>query len=86
MPDILNHVYFEDIVPLMEKARLRKLQEWRMQLSIVSNPHVKDPKKLFAIIAQEERRLLGVVDVGFDAKGFDRLKNQLSNNPRFVIK
>jgi hypothetical protein len=86
MPDILNHVYLDDIEPLLKKARLRKLQEWRMQLSIVSNPHVKDPKKLFAIIAKEERQLLGTVDADFDAKGFDRLKNQLSNNPRFVIK
>jgi hypothetical protein len=88
MHDILNHVYYDDLVYLTEKANVRKLRDYRMQLSITTNPHVKNPKELFKILEQEERRITGApqLNATMDTAGFEQLKNRLSQNPRFVIK
>lgn len=86
--DILNHVYYDDLVKLAQLSNVRRLREWSMQLSIVTNPHTKQPKHLFKLLEQEERKILGtsVRPAVMDIAGFEILKNQLSNNPRFVIK
>lgn len=57
-----------------------------MQLAIIQNPHVKDPKELWRILNQRQENIPAPRPEKFDAVGFDLLKSQLSGNPRFIIK
>ena len=56
-----------------------------MQLAIVQNPHVKDPKQLWTALRKHDPQR-GQEKQEFDAAGFERLKAALSQNPRFVVK
>lgn len=84
--DILERVYLDQLVKLIKQSNLRKIREWRMQLSIVSNPHVKDPKNIFRLLDREETRIMGPAGPEFDQVGFEALKNQLSRSQRIIVK
>lgn len=84
--DILTQVYFDDLIYLTEKANIRRIREWKMQLAITTNPHIKNPKQLFIILEQQESQMLGTAGAEFDGAGFEVLKNQLTRNPRFIVK
>lgn len=84
--DILEKVYVDQLICLIAKANLRKIANWRMQLAITTNPHVKNPKQLFAILDNEERKITGPAQTELDPGGFEALKQRLKQNPRFVVK
>ena len=84
--EILESVYLDELYALIEHSRVRKIQEYKMQLTIVSNPHVKDPKKLYNILLEQERLSGEPVEADFDKDGFDVLKARLGASPHFVVK
>ncbi len=86
--EILEDVYVDELVDLVVWINRRKLQETKMQMSIIQNPHVKDPSQLWKNIEAQERALSSVPDKmpEFDEAGFELLKTQLSNNPNFIVK
>lgn len=78
-------MYVPELVQLTKEINKRKLREWKMELAIVQNPHVKDPKKLWQDLnnADPDEKKRSEV---FDVAGFEKLKQQLRKNPRMVIK
>lgn len=56
-----------------------------MQLAIVQNPHVKDPKELWRVLNSQDTSQITRVEK-FDDVGFEVLKSRLRANPRFVVK
>lgn len=85
MHDIYYNVYLPDLVYLVQKINRRKIVDYRMQLAITQNPHIKDPKKLWDILASQDKEF-NRRPAEFDAAGFELLKSQLRGNPRFVVK
>lgn len=83
---ILERVYLDELYKLIEQARIRKVREWKMQLAIASNPHVKDPKNLYRLLDAEERRDRKPTPAIFDNQGFELLKQRMSDNPRIIVK
>ena len=53
-----------------------------MELAIVQNPHVKDPKKLWRLFNNAEPRKRSEE---FDSAGFEAFKLELSKNPKFKV-
>lgn len=83
--DILCDVYFDELYWLTRQVERRKLTEYRMQLAIVQNPHVKDPKELWRVLnSQESAPVLRPEKM--DEGSFELLKMRLRANPRFVVK
>lgn len=70
---------------MSERINQRRNSDWQMQLAIVQNPHVKDPKQLWTALRKHDPQR-GQEKQEFDAAGFERLKAALSQNPRFVVK
>ncbi len=83
--DIYYGVYLDELIFLVQKINHRKLIEYRMQLAIVQNPHVKDPKHLWDILTSQDKDFV-TEPKEFDPVGFELLKSQLRGNPRFVVK
>lgn len=86
--DILEDVYLDELVEIVSCINKRKIQETKLQMSIVQNPHVKDPKALWAILEEQEIELNGYKPrpAEFDPVGFEILKSKLSANPNFIVK
>jgi len=82
--DILCDVYFDELYWLTRQIEKRKVTEYRMQLAIVQNPHVKEPKELWKVLNKNDV----IVDRPeiLDETEFEILKSQLRKNPRFVVK
>lgn len=83
--DIFYDVYFDELYFLLQKIEKRKLIEYRMQLAITQNPHIKEPEKLWNVLNAPDRTERAR-SKEFDEKGFEALKSRLSSNPRFVVK
>jgi hypothetical protein len=81
--DILETVYLDDLFFFMAQIKRRKLGEYKIYAAIIQNPHVKDPKILWNILKQEDDNYLSRE---FDEQGFNLLKDQLMQNPRFKVK
>jgi hypothetical protein len=73
----------DDLYFLVQKINDRKLQEYKMELAIVQNPHVKEPRRLWDILKSQEQR---EKDDEFDAIGFEILKDRLRQSRRFIVK
>lgn len=85
--DILNEVYLDELFFLTRYINRRHITDYRMQLAIAQNPHVKNPKELWTILEQQEREITGKhQENDFDAVGFELLKNELRNNNKFIVK
>lgn len=84
--EIFEGVYFDELFYLIEQARVRKINDWKMQLAIISNPHVKDPKLLYRMLDHEARRQHNPETAVFDANAFDRLKQRVSEGGRIIVK
>lgn len=85
--EILNEVYIDELVDLIKWINRRKLQDIKLQMSIIQNPHVKDPKILWKTIEEQERLLGNSPKVEeFDTTGFENLKTLMSRNPRIIVK
>jgi hypothetical protein len=46
--EILDHVYIDEIEQYQKFITQRKIDGYMMELAIVHNPHVKNPKELFS--------------------------------------
>ena len=84
--EILETVYPDDLQPLLEKMNDRKLLENKMQLAIVQNPHVKDPRQLWKSLELMQGKKTRQETTKFDALGMERLKDVMKQNPRIVVK
>lgn len=83
--DIFYDVYFDELYYLTQKIEKRKLAEYKMQLAIAQNPHVKDPKELWRILNSQTTESYERPHE-LDNASFEILKSKLSSNPRFVVK
>lgn len=83
--EILEHVYLDELYAMVPKINRRKLADYKMEMAIVQNPHVKNPKELWAMLDQQEKQF-EPQDDKFDPAGFDRFKNALRKNPKFNVK
>ncbi len=74
-----------ELVPIIQKINKRKVDEYKMQIAIVQNPHVKNPgelwKKIEAMRPVEEKK-----SDKLDVVGFENFKRTLASNPRFIVK
>jgi hypothetical protein len=83
---ILDGVYLDEMVYLIQVINKRKLREYRMQLAIAENPHKgKEHKALWDALneadPQEKQRKNKL-----DTAGFAALKMAMSKNPKFIVK
>lgn len=81
---ILDDVYIDELPYLLKEISRRHIRDYKMQLAIIQNPHTKDPKHLWRVLQQSEPRTLS--EAKFDASGFERLKMEMSKNPRIIVK
>lgn len=81
---ILDDIYLDDLVYLMKQINQRKISDYRMQLAIAQNPYTKNPKQLWNIL--KDQNIEENKNEEFDDVGFERLKNALSENPKFIVK
>jgi len=74
--DILDTVYLDEAIEYIDMIKRRKLQESLMQLAIISNPHVKEPKTLQNYIQNELKKLekSGMIESTPEPGAFDKLK------------
>jgi hypothetical protein len=80
--DILETVYLDELPIFSRLITRRKINDYKMQLAIATNPHTKDAKRLWNTLEQQERQNEGksYIDSEFDAVGFEKLKQALQNN------
>lgn len=84
---IYYQVYVDELFYLAKKINLRKVRGYKMQLSIVQNPHVKDPAQLWQALESEERQYGTIKKIAeFDELGFELLKQKMRENPRMIVK
>lgn len=81
---ILEDVYFDELFLLVKNINKRKLTEYKVQLAIAQNPYTKNPKQLWTLLKQMDENESRMQE--FDSTGFELLKQQLSQNPRFIVK
>lgn len=62
----------------------RRVDEWKMELAIVQNPHVKEPQTLWNELDQIEGK--GVRDEKIDREGMMKLKALLTNSNQIKVK
>lgn len=70
-----------NLLPVIER---RKLDEYRIELALITNPHTKDPKALWRMLQPPTDAIER--PVSFDKTSFDILKTQLSQDSRIVVK
>jgi hypothetical protein len=70
--DILENVYLDELFIFTRLINQRKISEYKMQLAIVTNPHIKNPGRLWAVLDAQENDNNGkeYLDAEFDANGF----------------
>lgn len=57
-----------------------------MQLAIAHNPHIKEQKRLWDILDEENKKYIAEPEEEFDELGFELLKQQMAQNPRMIVK
>lgn len=84
----MHDTYFDELFFLVDKINKRKIQDYKIQMAIIQNPHVKDPKVLWKEIEKQENELEGksYLEAEFDTVGFEMLKSKMRENPRIVVK
>lgn len=70
----MEEVYPQDVAVYVEVGKRNKLEEYLMQLSIVQNPHTKEPRNLFNRLQNEIKRFVKD-DETLDKGGIEKLKN-----------
>lgn len=79
--EIYNHIYIEQLLALVPQIERRMLEDYKMQLAIAQNPHVKNPKELWRMLerAQDKKPEL-------DTSSIENLKYALGKGSRVLIK
>ena len=81
---ILENVYLDELKHLTDAMKKRKVEDMKMQLAIVSNPHSKEPKELWDALNREiDDRF---EDVELDKQGFEAFKRTLAGSSNIVVK
>ena len=80
--DILEQVYFDELFIFARLINRRKINEYKMELAIATNPHVKDPKSLWRMFDRQERENegKGYLDAEFDPATFEAFKQTLKRH------
>lgn len=84
---IKRKVYPEQIPVYSNCILKRKIHDYKMQLLIAQNPHIKDPKSLFDEMDRLEREISGAdyLESKLDKEGFKRLKDRIKSQSKFVV-
>lgn len=85
--DILETVYLDELFVFSRLINKRKNQEYKMQLAIAQNPHIKNPKELWLMLDQQSKQIEGktYIDSEFDATGFEALKQSLRRSGSKIV-
>lgn len=83
--DIDENLYFDELYELVLQINKRKVSDWKMQLAITQNPHVKNPKELWEILNSHDR-LTNPADDKLDKAGMALLKDKLRSSKRIMVK
>lgn len=85
--DILENVYLDELFVFTRLINRRKVQDYKMQLAIAQNPHIKNPKDLWRILEQQENEIEGksYLDTEFDSVGFEAFKQTLQRNSKNIV-
>lgn len=67
----------------MQHIGRRKKGEYQTLLAIVQNPHADDPSQLWEAFKDPEEP---ENQLELDKKGFEFLKQKMSDNPRMIVK
>lgn len=80
----MEEIYPDELGAIFATIKERRYDHYLMQLAIATNPHLtsKDQRGLWDSLKISKRS----EPEEFDIHGFDRLKDALSNNPKFVVK
>jgi len=84
LTEILEHVYFDDLFYLVTQMGKRKLDEYRIQLALISNPHTKDPNNLWRKL--EPPPEIGKRPETLDKTSFDVFKTKLTQGSHIIVK
>jgi hypothetical protein len=81
----LEEIYPEELGIIFARIKERRYDNYLMLLAISTNPHLKqgDQKPLWKSLQINSRE---DKSEDFDIHGFNRLKDALSNNPKFIVK
>lgn len=74
--DILDKTYFDELFYLLKAKKYRNIDDWQMQLAIVSNPHTKDPQALINELKSQGRPQ--IIPGEWNQTEFDRLKQTMT--------
>lgn len=80
---IYYHVYLDELFILMARIEERKRNENLLLLAISHNPHSQEPQLLWDALrhSNNDRE-----DETLDVEGFERLKAEMSKNPKIIVK
>lgn len=73
----------DELVVFVAKIRERQVKNYMMELSIISNPHSKEPRELWRMLEAQIKKPL---DDKLDKAGMERLKQRLSDSGKIVVK
>lgn len=73
----------DELVVFVAKIRERQVKNYMMELSIISNPHSKEPRELWRMLESQIKKPL---DDKLDKAGMERLKQRLSDSGKIVVK
>jgi len=81
---ILEEVSFYSFLMLSKQLQKRKKQDALLDLAIVSNPHVPNPKEL--IYNLQEKDDSDSIDTTYDREGLNNLKSLMSQGRGFQVR
>jgi hypothetical protein len=80
--DILENVYFDELVKLIKVIRKRKNEENKTWLALIQNPHTKKPEELWRILDSINKSPL---DEKMDKQGLERLKMAMGGSKNIKV-
>ena len=84
MDYILNALYFEEIQSLLPHIRKRQLSEYKLQLSMIENPHRENPGALWDVFNVEDGTYIKKQEL--DKDSFAKFKNAIAKSGGLVVK
>lgn len=84
LADILERTYVDDLFMLIKAREKRKLDERRILLALISNPHVKDPNALWRQLTPRDE--VPERPTTLDKASFDVFKSKLTQGSHIVVK
>lgn len=84
---VLDCVYPEEVPAYRYRIVKRMINDYRMQLAIVNNPHLKEPGKLLEKIEEMESKLEGgdYLSGQLDKEGVAKLKKKIQGISKNIL-